>query len=155
MKAFKFALQRVLDLRDARVEEEERKVAELQRELAKLEIELELLARSRNEASKPMSTGAESRGEELRAITRFQARLERLRVSLTQKRDTCSEKLKKQRESFREARREQRLLETLRDKQQAEWNREAGREVDKVAGELFLARWEAGKQRDARTRSEK
>jgi hypothetical protein len=45
-----------------------------------------------------------------------------------------------------DARRDLRLLEKLRDKRLAEWTIEAGREMDKVAGELYLARWKGDNQ---------
>jgi flagellar biosynthesis chaperone FliJ len=74
---------------------------------------------------------------------RFCARLDREKAALESKKTACAQRLAQQQRSCLEARREHRLLETLRERQLAEWTREAGREVDRVAGELHLARWEA------------
>lgn len=150
MKPFRFALQRILEFRASRVEEEERKLTTLQQELAGLDRAIERLEQSREQSARSMATAEESRGEDLRALTRFCSRLDRERAALVEKKSSCAQRLVRQRRSYMEASREHRLLEKLRERQLAEWTREAGREIDKVAGELYLARWKGDKQSDGR-----
>jgi flagellar FliJ protein len=148
MKPFRFALQRILEFRASRVEEEERKLAALQEELAALDHAIEQVEQSREQSARSMAAAAQAKGEDLRALTHFYSRLDRERAALDEKKSSCAQRLARQRQSYTEARREHRLLEKLREKQMAEWTREAGREVDKVAGELYLARWKGDKETD-------
>lgn len=145
MKPFRFALQRILEFRAARVEEEERKLTVLREQLGALDREIRRIEESRQEASRSTATADGLSGEDLRALTRFCLRMDRERAALDQKKSACAQRLEQLRRSCLEARREHRLLETLRERQLAEWTRESGREVDRVAGELFLARWQADK----------
>jgi flagellar export protein FliJ len=102
-----------------------------------------------------MATSEQARGEDLRALTRFCDRLERERVVLVEKKSACAQRLARQHKSYMEARREHRLLEKLRERQLADWTREAGREIDKVAGELYLARWKGDNQQDGPRQGDK
>jgi flagellar FliJ protein len=148
MKPFRFALQRILEFRASRVEEEERKLAALQEELAGLDHAIEQVEQSREQSARSMAAAEQAKGEDLRALTHFYSRLDRERAALDEKKSSCAQRLARQRQSYTEARREHRLLEKLREKQMAEWTREARREVDKVAGELYLARWKGDKETD-------
>lgn len=155
MKAFRFALQRILEFRASRVEEEERKLTALQEELAALDRATEQVEKSREQSARSMATAQAARGEELRALTRFCSRLDREQAALDEKKSSCAQRLVGQRRSYMEARREHRLLEKLREKQLAEWTRDAGREMDKVAGELYLARWKGNGQSDGSRQDDK
>jgi len=148
MKPFRFALQRILEFRASRVEEEERKLATLQEELAVLDHSIQQAEQSREQSARALATAEETRGEDLRALTRFYSRIDRERAALDEKKSSCAQRLARQRRSYTEARREHRLLEKLRERQLVEWMREAGREMDNVAGELYLARWKGDKHRD-------
>jgi flagellar export protein FliJ len=143
MKPFRFALQRILEFRAARVEEEERTLVAVQEQLVALDREIRRIEESRQQESRSLATAEQSSGDELRALMRSCSRLDRESTALTEKVSVCAQRLAQQRRSCMEARREHRLLETLRERQLAEWNREAGREMDKLAGELHLARWKS------------
>ena len=155
MKPFRFALQRILEFRASRVEEEERKLAALREESAVLDHAIEQVGQSREQAARAMAAAEQAKGEDLWALTHFYSRLNRERAALDEKKSSCAQKLARQRKSYTEARREHRLLEKLREKQLAEWTREAGREVDKVAGELYLARWKGDRASDGPRQAEK
>jgi flagellar export protein FliJ len=120
----------------------------LQEELAALDHAIEQVEQSREQSARSMAAAAQAKGEDLRALTHFYSRLDRERAALDEKKSSCAQRLARQRQSYTEARREHRLLEKLREKQMAEWTREARREVDKVAGELYLARWKGDKETD-------
>jgi flagellar protein FliJ len=146
MKPFRFNLQRILEYRATRAEEEERKLTALQVELAGLEQAIQQVKQSRDGAARSLATAEQARGEELWALTDFCARLDEEHRALEQKKSGCAQRLARQQESYMAARRDLRLLEKLRDKRLAEWTIEAGREMDKVAGELYLARWKGDNQ---------
>jgi flagellar FliJ protein len=146
MKPFRFALQRILEFRATRVEQEEQNLKTLQEELAGLDESIEKVEASREESSRALAMAEEARGEDLRALTSFCFRLDRERALLDGKKAACLQRLVRQRQTYLEARREHRLLEKLRERQFAEWMQAAGREVDKVAGELYLARWKGERQ---------
>jgi flagellar export protein FliJ len=141
MKPFSFSLERVLELRASRVDLEETKLAALRSELAALDGEIERVERSRQQSVRTLAAAQQSRGEELRALTRFCAKLERERTSLAEKRTSCAQRLARQQRIYLQARTEHRLIEKLRETRLAEWTRQADRELDKTAGELYLARW--------------
>ena len=144
MKPFRFTLQRALELRASRLEEEERKLAALEREWSRLEEAIERLEHSRQDARESRAHVAQVSGDELRAMSDYQAKLNRDQALLTQKKAVCGQQLVKQRENYIAARRHCRLLEKLRSKQFAAWMLESNREQDKLASELFLARWKGG-----------
>lgn len=144
MKPFRFTLQRVLDLRSSRLEEEERKLAALEREWNSLDEEIQRIERSRQEAGLNGAHIERVSGHELRAMVDYKAKLTRDQVLLMQKKAVCAQRMAKQREDYLAARRECRLLEKLRSKQLAEWELESGREQDRLASELYLARWKGG-----------
>jgi len=143
MKPFRFALQRILEFRASRVEAEERKLTTLREELAGLDRAIEQAEQSRAQSARSLATADETRGEDLRALTRFCSRLDRERTALDERKSSCAQRLARQRRSYTEARREHRLIEKLRERQLADWTREVGREMDRVAGDLYLARWKA------------
>ncbi len=145
MKRFRFTLQRVLEFRATRAEEEERKLTVLQAELAGLAQAIEQTNQSRDNAARKLATAQQARGEELWALTHFCARLDGERRVLEQKKSACAQRLARQQNSYMEARRDLRLLEKLRERRLAEWTIEAGREMENVAGELYLARWKGGR----------
>ena len=145
MKPFRFSLQRVLEFRASKVDLEETKLGALRNELAGLDREIERVEQSRQKSVRALATVQESRGEDLRALTRFCARLEREHMALAQKRLSCCQQFARQQQTYLQARTEHRLIEKLRERQLAEWTREAGRELDRVAGELYLARWQSDK----------
>jgi flagellar export protein FliJ len=154
MKPFHFSLQRVLEIRASKVDLEETKLGALRKELAGLETEIERVERARVQSVRALAMAQESRGEDLRALPRFCASLERKRAALAEKRSSCAQRLARQQQSYLQARTEYRLIEKLRETRLAEWTIEAGRELDKVAGELYLARWQSVKPNESSTRRE-
>ncbi len=142
MKNFQFDLQRILAFRHTRLTEEERKLKLVQMELKAVDQQLEELLRVRDRSAIALTSAAELRGEDLRMLAGFKARLKRSELALRQKRSLCVQKLRRQQEAYLASRRDHRLLEELRKRRFAEWQQAANRELDELASDLFLARWE-------------
>ena len=142
MKSFQFNLQRILEFRHTRLTEEERKLKLVQMELKGVDRQLEDLLRARDQAAIDLAAAADLRGEDLRALAGFKARLKRSELSLRQRQALCIQKLRRQQEVYLVSRRDHRLLEELRKRRFAEWQQATNRELDQLASDLFLARWE-------------
>lgn len=141
MKIFQFRLQRVLDYRDARVAEEERKVELLRGELANLNAALDRIEEEHHAWGVILARTTQFRGADLLARAAFQERLSREKKSLQQKRGDCEARLALQHKRYLEASRDYRLLEKLRDQQHEEWRLDTERQLEALASELYLARW--------------
>src|ERR1039458_7519716 len=61
--------------------------------------------------------------------------------ALALRRMACEQQVAAQRQKVLEAQRQCRLLEKLEQRRHAEWRREADREMESLAAESFLARW--------------
>ena len=146
MKAFSFSFQRILEFRQTRLAEEERRLRLLQHEAAMLDRRIEEIKSVRRESAGALAAAREFQGRDLRALANFKARLLRNETALRQKKAICIQNLNRQREAYKVARRDFRLLEELRKRRFAQWQQESNREVDQLASDLYLARWNtAGK----------
>lgn len=138
MKAFRFRLQRVRDLREAR---EKDKLTEFGREQRKLGLEQERLMMFRDEAAQQI---AEMRGErrapfpvwEQRASLNYLGRVDRVIEYQTTRVDEQGQAVEQSRERYLEARRETEVLERLREKHFDQWRRDLLREEGKILDEI-------------------
>jgi hypothetical protein len=142
MRAFRFRLQRIMEFRHTRLAEEERKLKLLQMELNAVVGQIEDVRRARRQSASVLTSGEALRGEDLRALAGFQARLRRSEMVLQQNHAVCVRKLRLQEEAFKASRRDFRLLEELRKRRFAEWLQATNRELDQLASDLYLARWD-------------
>ncbi|HWC96549.1 MAG TPA: hypothetical protein VG456_07365 [Candidatus Sulfopaludibacter sp.] len=150
MKSFVFNLQKVLRLRETQLELEEARfkqqvaaVAELDRTRAQLEA-----AGVRAEAEVRKLPYME--GRDVAALGQFRLGVQRQERDLAVRRAERQRTLEKQQLVMLEARRRCRLLERLRERQQAEWQADCDRELEETASESFLAGWARGqRQADA------
>jgi len=142
MRAFRFRLQRIMEFRHTRLAEEERKLKLLQMELNAVAGQIEDVRRARRQSASVLTSGEALRGEDLRALAGFQARLRRSEMVLQQNHAVCVRKLRLQEEAFKASRRDFRLLEELRKRRFAEWLQATNRELDQLASDLYLARWD-------------
>jgi uncharacterized protein with NAD-binding domain and iron-sulfur cluster len=142
MRAFRFRLQRIMEFRHTRLAEEERKLKLLQMELNAVAGQIEDVRRARRQSASVLTSREALRGEDLRALAGFQARLRRGETVLQQKHAVCVRKLRLQEEAFKASRRDFRLLEELRKRRFAEWLQATNRELDQLASDLYLARWD-------------
>lgn len=144
MKRFVFRLESVLRWRRSRFELEQNRLRELTAEHDRIRLRLRALEEEQHrQESELLSSGVLS-GAELAALEawrlRQRAERERCRRALRE----LERGLAQQRERMLEARRQLRLLETLKERRYAEWEAEATRETEALAAECHLARLRRG-----------
>ncbi len=145
MKRFTFRLDRILDWRRGRMEAEQRGLERLLAEQAHLEAQhaflesaLEAARRSVREAS---AAGQTVEAQTLIALENFSRSVRREQSRLLARRAELERNIYAQRERLMSARRDFRLLEKLRARALAAWERNYSRELEALASELYLARW--------------
>ncbi len=141
MNAFRFRLEKVLDWRRTELEMEEGKykreraaISELDRQRAEWEasgIRAEFEVRKWSEVS----------GADLAALGNFRKQVKIKEAEIAQKRAERLRALAQREAAMMEARRRCRLLERLKERRRSEWSKLADRELEELASESFLARW--------------
>lgn len=141
MTTFRFPLRRVLEWRHAQLELEEVKfrqqaaiLAALDRQRAELEAEgirAEVEVRDRRHVT----------GSDLSALGKYRLFIKDREAHLAQERAACSRLLEERQTAMLEARRRFCLLEKLKERRFAEWEKARDKELEEVASESFLARW--------------
>lgn len=144
MKRFSFRLDRVLEWRRSRMEAQQRELERMLAERARLEAEhalldaaLEAARRSVFEAAAP---GRAVDGPTLVALENFGRSVRQEQGRLARRRAELERSISTQRARLVAARRDFRLLEKLRERALAAWERDYAREVEALASELYLAR---------------
>jgi len=141
MRAFEFSLRQALKWRATQLEVEENKLRQLaaSREEAVLEaVRLELV---KGRAEGAVRQAAVVEAGDLWALAAYRQRLMEEMQALTARRMACEQQMAAQRQRVLEAQRQCRLLEKLEQRRRAEWDRAADKELENLAGESFLARW--------------
>jgi hypothetical protein len=141
MKSFQFPLDKALHWRRTQLELAE---VRLQQQLAVLagldraRVELGALAR-RTEVEvrgfRPLG------GSDLGALGSFRLLVKVQDRQLSARRVECEKELALRQTAMREARSRCRLLERLRERRQAEWQKECDRELEELASDSYLAQW--------------
>jgi flagellar export protein FliJ len=139
MTRFRFRLERVLawrgtqlELAEAAFQRQTAAVAELDRARAALDaagIRTEMAVRRWEQVT----------GSDLAALDAFRADLHRRQAAVDAQRSAAREQLEARRAEMLEARRRCRLLERLKERRLAEWNAEADREIEQLAGEMAIS----------------
>lgn len=146
MKRFVFPLERVLEWRRIRVEMEQDQLERLLSEHRRLEEAAAELAAALEESRGALSRQAAARGAieaaELAALEEFAAGARIQQEILRRRQAELAGRMQAQRTRLAAARRDQRLLEKLRERARAAWELEYARELEKLASELYLARWD-------------
>ena len=141
MNKFHFSLDRVLDWRRTRCRMEEGTLEALYatvRDIEARQTEQDTQCTTAEEAllREPAVTGRQL--AELDAFQRFSA-IERYR--LEHQRMKCVQRVTEQSLVVADHQRKVRLLEQLRERRLAAWNKDLGREIDRDADEAYLAKW--------------
>jgi flagellar export protein FliJ len=142
LKRFRFPLERVLSYRQLECDREKGKLESLvqRREAEAREEENWIAQRSAAEHS-VQAAGERVSGPELEALDGFRQYVSWRRQELQRRRLATERDIAAQREALVEARRKARLLEELKGRRRGEWQREADRELELFAGEIYLAKW--------------
>ena len=141
MNAFRFPLQKALELRRKQLELAEARYKQQLAELASLDrlraeteaagIRAEIEVRQRTSVS----------GRDLAALDHFRLRVKNDEARIAAQRVEAARESAVRQEAMLEARRRSRLLDRLRERRVAEWETARDRELDEIASESYLAQW--------------
>ncbi len=141
MQPFRFSLDRVLSWRrtqlgmeEARFKQEIAAMAEIDRLRAEVDaagVKAEMCVRGR----RPVT------GAELSALGEYRRAIQARKAEIAARRVEQVRKIAGQEAALMEARRRCRLLERLKERRNEEWRSAAGRELEELASESFLAQW--------------
>ena len=139
MKAFLFPLERALDWRRLQLELEENRFRTLAAALAELDRARAGLEADAIRAELQVRAWAPLAGRDLAALACFRAYVHSQQRTLASRRAACQREFEAQHKAMLEARRRCRLLENLRQRRWAEWQRDCDRETEQLAAECYLA----------------
>jgi flagellar biosynthesis chaperone FliJ len=141
MKRFHFSLERVREWRRLQLETEEEKLEQMVRERQSLTKEGESLEQCRTEAESGVWAGGATDAGQLRALDDFRLYIGSEQRKLNQRMTACDLRIVEQRAHVIEERRRATLLDRLRDRRHAEWQKEFDKELEALAAESYLAGW--------------
>jgi exonuclease VII small subunit len=145
MKRFTFRLERILEWRRSRMEEEQHALERLFAELAHLETEqarLEAaLKQARDGVRQAAACGQALEAEALVALENFSRRIAGEQRTLAERRTQTERKISEQRARLLAARRDFRVIDKLRERAYRTWERDCARALEALATETYLARW--------------
>lgn len=140
MKRFEFRLQRVMEWRESQLEIELATLGRLTAEGMAIDRRRQQVENECRSAEKSLVAGTAVEAQQLAALDGFRIWTRQECERLVRKRAECEKLIEDQRRQVVEARRRFRLLEQLRERRLAEWSSEFSRELESLAGELYLAR---------------
>jgi flagellar export protein FliJ len=141
MTAFKFRLEKVLQLKTSQARTEEFKLEALLRQQAQMQAEMDAADSSLLQARKSIESATFSSSAELLAFEHYKVRAEKERQEAQRKLTAHDEAVQKQRSAVVAARSGVLLLEKLREKRRADWQAEADKEVKDLAADFSAAKW--------------
>lgn len=145
MKRFSFPLERVRQWRNMQVDVEHSKLRQLFDEMRRLELASERLTAVVAEAEFAIQEAASTKqtvdGQQLADLDDYRLYSKREEQRLAAQREQLQGRIAEQRGRLVEARRNFRLLEKLKQSRLQEWERDYHREMESLASELHLARW--------------
>jgi flagellar FliJ protein len=148
VKAFRFRLERVLDLRENQLKAEESKLEQLWARRKELENEIHSMDMSIEQARSSTTSRQFVQPSDLIALELFARRTDREREQAQARLRAHDEIVEKQKQAVVEARGRVRLLERLREKRQTEWQTAADKELEELAADFAGAQWLRLQQRE-------
>lgn len=141
MTAFRFRLERVLELRRTQLEMEEMKLRQRTAALAALDRERAAIEAAAVSAEVEVRRWTSVAGGDLAALEEFRAHSRSQQQLLAARRAQAARDLGAQQAAMLEARRRCRLLERLKERRWSDWKAASDREVEEIAAESWLAQW--------------
>lgn len=142
MTIFRFPLQKVLEWRRTQLEIEEARFQQAAESVAELDRALAAWEAAGVSAEVELRTHPSVAALELEALGEFRLHVGRREQEVATQRVARLRHLAERENAMVEARRRCRLLERLRDRRLAEWSKARDRELEELASESFLARWQ-------------
>jgi hypothetical protein len=140
--AFHFRLERVLRWRTLELTIEESKLKRLMDQKAQLDSARDLAQREISGLPARIASLSGLQGSDLNALGAYAARLHKEREKIEKRRMEVIRELHAQAEVHLKAKQRSRLLEELKTRKHEEWSTENNRELEALAQESYLARWE-------------
>src|SRR5437763_9264160 len=137
MNAFRFRLQKVLDVRQTQLEEEESRFKQQLAAQAALDREHAGWEAAGTKAEIQVRDYSPLTGFDLMALGDFRLKVKQQQKDLDVRRVECLKKVEAQQRTMLEARRRCRLLEKLKERRLAEWTSGRDRELEQLASESF------------------
>lgn len=141
MRAFEFPLRQALQWRRTQLELAENKLRQLAASVEEMALEAVRLDLVKGRAEGAVRQAAMVEAGDLWALAAYRQRLIAELRAVALRRAAYTRELAAQREKVLDAQRQCRLLENLERRRHAEWRRAADREMENLAAESFLARW--------------
>ena len=149
MKAFKFSLDRALQLRERELKTEESALEHLLNQRVRMMDEMKALDVSLQQARVSIQSQQFVRPAELVSLDRYNGRVARERKEWQSKIASHDAVVEKQRAKVVVARGGVRLLEKLREKRKLEWQAEGDKEMEELATDFSAAQWLRLRERPA------
>ena len=146
MQAFRFRLERVLQLRAKQLELEDARFKQAVAAVAELDRMMEHLRQSVKQAEGDLRQSTSLSGIELAALDSYRTGMRHRQEQLLAQRQQRQSMVEHQRAVMMEARRRCRLLDRLKERRRGEWQSACDREVEDAASESFLAGWARGQK---------
>lgn len=140
MKRFVFSYERVRRFREQQAEIEEARLAALYGERDRLESEQRALTAERAAAEWTVLGARQLSGAEFATLAQYRVASDIRRGRIAEKQDDVRRRVAVQLAVVTEARRRVKLLDHLKDKALAEWQRAADHEIETTAADLHLAK---------------
>lgn len=140
MTAFRFRLEKVMELRRRQMETEEAKLKQHMAALAELDRWRAELEAAGIAAELDVRRWSPLHGADLAALGGFRSHIRQQEKRIAEHRKARERQMEDQQKVLMEARRRYRLLERLKEKRRTEWQEAADRELEALAGESHLAR---------------
>jgi flagellar export protein FliJ len=141
VKTFRFPLQKVLEWRRLQERTEEEKLSTLQNQLAAVAHREAELALMELNAEMNLLRQEALPGSDFRALAGFQIRLRNERASLLAMRETLGKQITEQRKRLLRARRDHKIVESLKEKRKQQWAYMNDRELENLAAESYISNW--------------
>jgi flagellar protein FliJ len=141
VKAFKFRLDRALQLRESELDTEEAALEGLLKRREHMLAEMKALDDSLLQARAAIRSQQFVRPAELVSLDRYDARVERERTEWQSRIAAHNKIVEKQEANVLQARGRVRLLEKLREKRKIEWQAEGAKEMEELAADFSAAQW--------------
>ncbi len=141
MSTFKFRLERVLRWRSLELTGEETKLKALVEEDLRLHAQLAEAKNARAQIGARVAMMENLSGFELNAVAGYAQHLTRECIALKTRCKEHAQKLAAQAQKYQHAKKRCRLLEELKNRQHHEWQVALGHQLDELAHESYIARW--------------
>ena len=140
MKKFRFSLEAALRWRQLKAEQEKAKVEAIAAEIGRIDAAKLALDDEKQQADRSIKQAGSASAGDLHAFDAYVRHAAQRRVMLEGRKVEVRRRLSEQQSFYVDARREAELLEKLKARHRAAWERESDRELETWAGEAYLAK---------------